>query len=146
MFESVLVVCTGNICRSPMAEALLAERGRERNLRVASAGTAALIGYPPPAPAIELMAERGLDISTHRARQLTDALALKYDLLLVMEQAQQRWIESQWPLLKGRVYRLGGGGSEEVPDPYGQAREVFAGCLRQINSGVEAWAKRLMQG
>ncbi len=145
MFKSVLVVCTGNICRSPMAEALLAERGQQRNLRVASAGTAALVGYAPPAPAIELMAERGLDISTHRAQQLTDALALKYDLLLVMEQAQQRWIESQWPVLRGRVYRLGGGGSEDVPDPYGHPREIFAECLRQINSGVEEWSKRLLQ-
>lgn len=143
MFESVVVVCTGNVCRSPMAAALLAMRAAGHKLAVGSAGVAALVGHAPPPAAVELMAERGVDISGHRGTQLSDALARQYDLLLVMELAQQRWIEAQWPVLRGRVYRWGG--DEDVLDPFGQSREVFVQSLSQIESGVEVWAKRLLQ-
>lgn len=145
MISSVLVVCTGNICRSPMAAAVLSKKAQEADyrLQVASAGTGALVGCSPPPAAVEVMAETGIDISGHRARQLTDALALRYELILAMEEVQRRWIEQQWPILRGRVHLLGG--SEDVPDPYGKPREVFEECLSRINAGVEAWSKRLMQ-
>lgn len=130
-----------------MAAALLADAARRRGrpVEVASAGTAALEGYPPPVPAMDLMMQRGLDISDHFARQLTGPLARRYELILVMEQAQQRWIEGQWPILKGRVHRLGGGGAEDVTDPFGQSREVFEETLRQIETGVNLWSDRLFQ-
>lgn len=128
-----------------MAAALLESRVREagRQLKVGSAGTAALVGYGPPAPAVELMAERGIDIGGHRARQFNDLLALRYELILVMEEAQRRWIEAQWPILRGRVHLLRI--NEDVMDPYGHPREVFAECLMQIDAGVEVWSRRLIQ-
>lgn len=128
-----------------MAEALLSETLRDAapGLRIRSAGTAALVGYGPPPTAVELMAERGVDISGHRARQLTDSLALRHELILVMEGAQRRWIEGQWPILRGRVHLFGV--TEDIPDPYGQPREVFEDCLARIDAGVEVWSKRLVQ-
>src|SRR6185312_9566962 len=107
--RSLLVVCTGNLCRSPMAAALLAARARQQRhpLQVTSAGIAAAVGRPAPPPVLELMAQRGLDLSEHRAQQLTVELAQRYDLVLVMESAQQRWIERSWSELKGRVQRIG---------------------------------------
>lgn len=146
MISSLLVVCTGNICRSPMAAALLAERARvnHREMDIASAGIAALVGYPPPREAIELMAKRGLDISGHRARQITAELARAYDMILVMELGQQRFIEGNWPMLRGRVRRLGERRGEDVTDPYRCAEAVYRASLVEIEAGVEEWSSLLL--
>ncbi|MFL5359908.1 MAG: low molecular weight phosphotyrosine protein phosphatase, partial [Myxococcales bacterium] len=73
MFDRVLMVCTGNICRSPMAQVLLADALKKRGIDVAveSAGLGALVGHPADPIAVKLMQARGLDLSGHRGRQLT---------------------------------------------------------------------------
>ena len=113
-------------------------------LRVASAGIAALVGHPPPAQVIMLMARRGVDVSAHQARQLTGALASGYDLLLVMEAEQQRFIERSWMTLRGRVRRLGEWRGEDVPDPYGLPQEAYANCLALIEACVGDWEEWLL--
>lgn len=130
-----------------MAAALLeaAAARRKSTIRIASAGTAALVGSPPPPPAIDLMGEEGLDISGHRGRQLTESLARDHELILVAELTHRRWIEAKWPIFRGRVHRLGEGGTADIKDPFGQSREVFAETLSEIKTGVEMWAQRLLQ-
>lgn len=86
------MVCVGNICRSPMAEALVAHRlAGMPGVATASAGISALVGRPADGLAQELMAARGLDLSGHRARQLTPELATSFDLILVMEDGHRCW-------------------------------------------------------
>src|SRR5690349_14629358 len=99
MFSRILVVCVGNICRSPMAAAVLSHRvsAAGRKVTVESAGLAALVGHPADEMAQTLMAERGLDIGEHRARQLTAEMLRDFELVLVMESEQQRSIESTYP-------------------------------------------------
>ena len=84
MIRHILVVCVGNICRSPMAEALLRDALREQqDITVESAGLGALVDHPASEHAVTLMRERGLDISGHRARQITPDMVHAADLVLV---------------------------------------------------------------
>ncbi|HEX7489934.1 MAG TPA: low molecular weight protein-tyrosine-phosphatase [Anaeromyxobacteraceae bacterium] len=138
MFSRVLMVCTGNICRSPMAEVLLARRLRERGVAadVESAGISALVGRPAERHAQELMRERGLDLSRHLARQLTPELLREFELVLVMEAGQQRVVESMWPAARGRVHPIGRMGGFDVPDPFRQERPAFERALALIERGL----------
>lgn len=139
------MVCTGNVCRSPMAEVLLAHRLRERGIStvVESAGTAAMVGRPAEKHAQDLMRECGIDLSGHRARQLTRELLRTFELVLVMETAQQRAVEALWPPARGRVQRIGKMGGFDVPDPFRQDRSAFERALALIERGLDDFDKAL---
>ena len=92
-FENILVVCVGNICRSPMAEALLKQRFPEKNID--SAGVGALVGHSADPAAIEIMQAQNIDISTHVAKQIDEKLAQKADLIFTMSEGQNKWIEDR---------------------------------------------------
>ncbi len=142
MLERVLMVCTGNICRSPMAEALLRARFERRGRgTVASAGLAAVEGRPADPFAVELLAERGIDLSGHRARQLTPELLPHFDLVLVMDAAQHRRLTTLAPSLRGRIQRIGGFSGFDVPDPYGEPRGEFARALALIERGLDEFER-----
>ncbi|MEN8174627.1 MAG: low molecular weight protein-tyrosine-phosphatase [Pseudomonadota bacterium] len=141
MYRSVLIVCIGNICRSPMAEALMRASLEEqhRPAPVASAGLAALVGAPPEPVATELMDELGIDISAHRARQITVEDLKTHDLILVMDREQQRQLEKWVTSLKGRVFRLGHWDDDDIDDPFMAPREAFVEALDRIRRGVHRW-------
>ena len=145
MFNRILMVCTGNICRSPIAQVLLASRLGGK-AAVESAGIRALVGWPADATACALMAERGLDLSAHRARQLTAELVRASDLILVMEDGQRRAVESMDPSARGRVHRLGRIGGFDVPDPYQQGRAAFERSTTLIERGLSEMEKAFWSG
>lgn len=146
MIESILFVCTGNLCRSPMAEALMRARlaGADERPCIGSAGLAARGGEPASPAAVELLARRGLDLTAHRARQITREIAVEHDLILVMEQQQRHELLQRWPVLRGRVHRLDNAPeADDISDPWGQPIEVYEQVLAQIEPAIEAWASRV---
>ncbi|MBF6992468.1 MULTISPECIES: low molecular weight protein-tyrosine-phosphatase [Cupriavidus] len=141
MIKTVLVVCIGNICRSPMAEGLLRQALPEGD--VGSAGLGALAGQAADPKAVDLMSQQGVDISGHRAQQLSYAMIRRADLILVMDGAQRQEIQRLHPATTGRVFRLGELGKFDVPDPYRQPRPAFENALQLIRRGVESWVPRI---
>ena len=103
-FTSILVICDGNYCRSPIAKALLQAAVGAAGPRVESAGLTALEGLPPHPVAQKLMAEQGLDISGDRGRQLTLPIALAADLILVMDERQKRSCGQLAPSVRGDCF------------------------------------------
>lgn len=139
MIKRVLVVCIGNICRSPMAEGLL--KNSLPDVQVSSAGLGALVGHGADPIALGLMAEAGVYIGAHRARTLTDQITRDADLILVMDEQQKQQIAQQYPYTRGKVFRLAE--AADIPDPYRQSPEVFRSVYAQIRHGVNEWTKRI---
>lgn len=139
--NNILVVCEGNICRSPMAEGLIA--ASLPTAHVGSAGLGALSGMPADETAVRLMRERGIDISAHRAVQLTRDACKRAELILVMSTEQRKSIEESHPFARGRVYRVGEFKKRDVPDPYRQPEHVFRDVLQMIDEGVREWLLRI---
>jgi protein-tyrosine phosphatase len=141
MIHHILVVCVGNVCRSPMAAAMLRAEFPEK--KIESAGTHALVSEPADPLALRLMSERGIDLGLHRARQIDESLLLESELLLVMEERQRAWIESRWLQARGRVYRWGHWSGFDVADPYRRGERAFRETLRQLDDGMQDWKERL---
>lgn len=138
---SILVICEGNICRSPMAQGLLA--AALPAMQVRSAGLGALVGSPADGTAVQLMRERGIDISAHRATQINRAMCLESDIVLVMDPEQRTRVESLYPQARGRVFRIGEYTKRDIPDPYRQPEQAFRAALSLIDEGAQEWLRRI---
>lgn len=143
----VLLVCTGNICRSPMAEGLLRKMIREQNLHsevvVESAGTFPLDGSPASAHAVETAKENGIDIRGHAARELSSRLVSRADLILTMEPEHKERLVAAFPGAEAKTHLLSLYGNPDgepvsVTDPISLGREAYQLAFCQIEEGLKA--------
>lgn len=142
MFEKILIVCIGNICRSPTGERLL--RKLKPTLTIDSAGVGALVGKPADAMACEVAADHDLNLDNHTAQQLTRELCSHYDLILVMEKKQIEAVTRIAPEARGKTMLYGQWiGHKDIPDPYRQSQEAFEYAYQLIAQSANEWAKRL---
>jgi protein-tyrosine phosphatase len=139
--RNILVVCIGNICRSPMAEALLKRALPAVTIR--SAGIGALIGHPADPFAIQILSQEEIDILPHRAQQISRSLVAEADLILVMDTDQKRVIEERYLNARGKVFRLCESENLNIPDPYMRGFEAFQKSFELINSGVQFWVAQI---
>jgi protein-tyrosine phosphatase len=143
MIHKILVLCLGNICRSPIGHVLFQAQARAKGLRleVDSAGLTAMVGEPANAHSITLMQQQGIDLRGHIAKQITTELVKWADLILVMDEAQKKMLEAQFPAACGKTYRLGHHSNFDIPDPYLQPFAAFEATSAQITQGVGEWLR-----
>lgn len=142
MIKSILVVCVGNVCRSPLGERLL--KARLPGVTISSAGLGALVGEPADADALAVAEENGVSLDGHVARQFDSALASSHDLILAMEPGHRRQILERMPALSGRVMLFDQWvGAKGIPDPYRRSREFHTATYEMTVKAADAWAERL---
>ena len=136
-----MTVCVGNLCRSPVAEALFAQA--LPTWKVFSAGLAARPGDAADETTQHVAAQRGLDLSSHRAQLVSAVLCQQAELILVMERAHKQALERQYPSVRGKVFRLGEWLDRDIEDPYRKPIDFHETIFVAITQGVEAWLPRL---
>ena len=137
--KTILFVCTGNVCRSPMAEGLMRDLLRERNdITVISAGVSASKGAPASQPAVAALSELGIDIRRFRSQPVTEKLLDQCTHVFTMTRDHKRIIDLLFPEYGEKIRLLGefsrGGG--DVPDPIGQGLPTYKRCRDVIKSAL----------
>lgn len=148
----ILLVCTGNTCRSPMAQVLLQSKLKERFAKffeadvppafALSAGTNASAGSGASHEAVQAMKSRGLDLTQHASRQVNQDLLQTADLVLTMTQNHRQAILSRWPHFTPKVMPLSSNG-RDVADPYGGSQQVYLAAAAEIEHFLDEFIEQL---
>jgi glycine hydroxymethyltransferase len=151
--KNVLFVCTGNICRSPIAEGLFRRLiGNRKDIEVASAGVHAVRGQPPSLYAVQVCAEDGTDISGLRSQPLTATLVDQATHIFAMTGAHVETIQTLFPQTAEKTFLLrefeepGTTVWRDVPDPIGLGRDVYEDCARIIKNALPSVLAFVEQG
>ena len=148
----LVFVCTGNICRSPLAEGIMKDIVLDEvdihhqvfPIEITSAGTHAIEGHPASQYAVDVAALSGINLNYHRSKYITEGLVKHADLILTMERSHTQYIKSLWPYFDS-IFELKCFGLEEksvppsieIPDPIGMDidfyKDVFDELKKEIN-------------
>jgi protein-tyrosine-phosphatase len=147
---NILFVCTGNTCRSPMAQGLLEKMAKDRglNINIKSAGIFALDGQRASKEAIEVLKEDGIDISSHRANMIHRDLLKEADLILTMSISHKEALIFKYDFVKEKIYTLkeyAYGIEEDILDPFGGNVTVYKNTKEEIAKALEEIIKRFIR-
>jgi len=155
MTKTILFVCTGNTCRSAMAEGIFKKILKERkednsSFNILSAGISALPGISPTPEAIKVMSEQGIDISQHHAQELREEIIKKADLILVMANEHKEYVHKEFPFAQNKTFLLKkftlnnktesnqkNERNYEIIDPIGRKIEFYRIIARELKKNLE---------
>lgn len=146
--RELLFVCTGNLCRSPMAEAIFNSYGPEGWV-ASSAGIYAFEGSEPSKFAIDVMdQDYGIDISEHRSKMITEADVADAELVMCMTSEHRDVLVSLYPKFAGKIFTLKRYNdpktkNDGIADPYGFSMKIYVECAEEIKAEVEKLIKKL---
>jgi protein-tyrosine phosphatase len=145
MIKNILVLCLGNICRSPIAHVLLQDLSQKNGmgLVVDSAGLMAMEGWPANPHSVTLMAQRGISLDRHIAKQVTESMVKQADLIFVMDDEQKQMLERKFHQACGKTFKLGHHSHFDIEDPYQKDLAAFEACTLKIDQGLREWLEYL---
>ena len=145
VFQKILTVCTGNICRSPVAEYLLRHElvSAGRTVEVRSAGIGAMVNDPADDAALAFMDDLSIPMEAHRAQQIAQSHTRWADLILVMQKHHLDYVVALDPTARGKTFLLGHWSKQEVPDPYQRGQASHVAAYQLVSQEVKAWVKRV---
>ncbi len=145
MFDKILVVCLGNICRSPTAKFMLQQALPDKH--VDSAGITAMVrdgkGWDMDTKARSIAEQNGHHYDLHQAQQLTRELISNHDLILVMDSEQRNHIAKRYPEALSKTMLLGHWSKKDIPDPYKRSDEVYQHVFELIEKSCNEWKTKL---
>lgn len=142
----ILIICTANICRSPMAEYLLKDAFKGRQVLVESAGIHGQHGMEADDTVVKLLEAQGMnDIKNHRSKPVVSGMAGQYDLFLCMEQHHLEDLQQIIPGITGRAYLFGHWTSQEIADPHKMPEAHYLIAQEQITNATQDWLEKLPQ-
>ncbi|MGB9096412.1 protein tyrosine phosphatase [Erwinia sp.] len=142
MINSILVVCVGNICRSPTGERLLKSSLPDK--KIASAGLGAMVGEAADGTASSVADQHGVSLDGHVAQQLTSGMCRDYDLILVMEKKHVDLVNRINPSVRGKTMLFGHWlNQQEIADPYKKSREAFEAVYGILENAAQKWVNAL---
>jgi protein-tyrosine-phosphatase len=152
LMRNILLVCTGNTCRSPIAEVLLLDILSKTKIpsisegwEIKSAGLNTITGLSASENAICAMQKEGLDLSQHRSSALHGGLVEDADLILTMTRAQKQELGARFPYKIEKIFTLAewaGEADMDIADPYGQGIEEYQTTIQQIRKLILKWIER----
>jgi len=143
VFKKILIVCIGNICRSPFAEALLKKNLATSEFDIRSAGLHALVGHPADEQMLAIGDRLSLNMHEHQAQNLKDAHVRWADVILVMEKTQRQVLLERFPMARGKVFLIHE--QRAVPDPYRKTQEHFDEAAQLLIEACANWTDMLQQ-
>src|SRR5437763_9848127 len=151
--KTVLFVCTGNVCRSPMAEGIFRHAVKDRgSYRVVSAGLGAIDGQPPSYHAVQAVRELGIDISGQRSRMLTPDLIEEADYIFGMTHSHIDTVMMMYPHASEKTFLLREFDEtldlfeKDISDPIGGSYDIYVNCRDQIEQGIASLLRFIEQG